>query len=230
MSMNAPADDSPFDEFIAEGVAATVYDADTVSHPRSITLLYSGLRYTPMIGTVRGNVILGLVTTASAVVVSDTLQVGGRWFLVAKVGDESISPLYDPGIGLLLLRLPYSLPIIRPSSGQQAAPRNAWFELAGTSPTDTSGRIPGMAVSHSVVAGFSNSNNPLDETVVGPTENGLYTAYVPLGVDVQLGDQTIILDNRPAQVDTLNTLYADGAAYALQPILRLTMGTGLATS
>ena len=223
---------APFDLYIgSDGDNATLYDTDGASNPQSVTVLFSNIAFVRMIGTARGNVVRAFFLSTQAVLPGQVLQIPSApnpgYFVIVKVLQGSEGFIINPGTEAAMLPLPYLVSIIRPSSAQQAAPRNAWFELAGTSPTDTTGHIPGTGVSHQVRAGFSNSNDPIGEAVVGPTQNGLFTAYTPVRADIQLGDQVLLLDGRPAQVETLDTLYADGAAYALQPILRVGAGSGL---
>jgi hypothetical protein len=210
MSMNAPADDSPFDEYTTAGLAVTLYASDGVSTPLSTTMVFSNLRYVLMIGTQRGNIIVGLLPSSVTAAPGQVIQVTstGRWYVIAKVSDESVPFLYNPGVSVALLRLPDVLTVTRTVQAVTPMHRNGFGEPY--SPSDTT------VTTRTIRAGDSNGNDPFTGQDLGPLPKGVYTLYCPLGSDVQLGDQLTLRDGTKGTVQQKNPADADGDYYAWQ--------------
>lgn len=217
----------PFDRLITQrGDAATLYGPDGVSTPAEIQVVVSSARAVPLLGN-RGDVVAAhvasTVTVTPGQVVAIPVQPPG-WYLVAKTLQVSRGALFDPGTSLVLLALPGTLTVQRavaPTTGgvldSYGAPRRV----------DAQGSPAGITTEQFVVrAGFSNEFDPLTEAVEGVVPGALETVYVPLGSGLLVDDQVTLPDGRTTRIQTLNHLYADGVAYALQGILATSVGSG----
>ncbi len=156
-------------------------------------------------------------------VVQHTQGLSALWYLVAKVSVDTAYTLEEQA---MLLALPSSLTVTRPSTTQTTGARSAWGSPAGS--TATSAAVSGTATTFTIHAGLSNAFDPVDEGPEGPLpRTGTWTLYTPLGAGVQRGDQITLPDGRPARVDKANVLDANGVSYALQAIVTLSAGSGL---
>lgn len=73
-------------------------------------------------------------------------------------------------------------------------------------------------------AGESNANDPYQDEDIGSTPRDVVTFYTPLGADIKLQDYLVLPDGRPALVQQVNALSANGVRYALQLIVDASAG------
>lgn len=224
---------SPFDGLVSTfGAQATLYASDGVSNVRQTRAAISNARYTPMIGTQRGNVLVCYVPTGTALAAGDLLQIQApeRWYIIAKTLDANLPPimggLVTPGQSSALMAIPSIL--TRTRVAESAGALVDTYALNGYDEPRTGDAAGSVEVGTTATLryGISNETQLLSEVVVGRLPQGVLTIYTPLGSDVQIGDQVTLDDGTFAVVSQRDPLAADGRTWALQLLLTASGGEG----
>lgn len=182
--------------------AATVYDDDAVSNPRTTTVIIDN---DTSLKSRReaSQFILALFPVGSNVVASSVFQTAdNRWYMVNQISNISVD--VQATLTAQTLLLPYLLTRRRLVAATLDT-SNIFHQAAPTEVDITT-----------IHAGESNANDPYLTEDVGATPRGVATFYCPLGSDVRVQDYIVLPDGRPAIVQQANPLAGSGVRYGLQ--------------
>lgn len=156
------------------------------------------------------------VAAGTAIAAGQTVQHSGLWYVVYKVLVQTAMTLK---IECMLLPLPYTLTVTRVQPAGVPMVRNGYGEPRQPSNVSETTRT--------ILAGFSNDNDPLSVADLGQMPRGVLSCYTPLGSDVQLKDQvTLPPDGRLAVVQQKNLIDANGTYIGYQLLVDAAGGIG----
>lgn len=206
--------------------AGTLYDSDE-SHPRPTSLIISNFqavktrrdatKYT------QGELPPGTLIAAGQLLARIDPRVAPattwQWFLVSGALNTSTVLLSGSPVRVQMLPLPLLLTFQRYTTGQHPTALNWNSEPWATTSTGTPATA--LLTTFQVRAGMSNDFDPLTMQAEGQEPGGITTLYVPLGSGVKKDDAVTLPDGRVTRVQRVDTLDAEGAAYALQLVVNL---------
>lgn len=216
-----------------KGAPCTLYGDDGVSNPTPTSIYVTNSPFVRMLGTSRGEVLLGRLPSTLDLSSGQLLAVPALpalWYvLVKQVHRTGGSTFFARMHTVALLALPLALRYERLAITVPTSARNALGEPAFTTGAGTP--ILGEPLQRGAVhAAYANQNDPLLMPATqpqGPLPAGSTTIYVPLGCGLSLADTITLVEGTPAIVQQVNRVDANGEPYALQLVLFDTAGSGL---
>ncbi len=225
--------------------AATIYDADAVSNPRSAPVITDNT--TALKSRREASLFVSLIVQVETVIGPSCIvcvTARDRWYIVAQVSD--IAADVQATLIAQSVRLPLLLTVERAAAAAPPPAQGAPPPSPSPLPPPASGRTtddygdpiarqagptgvtPSLVATHTIRAGLSNNmDQSPDATGAGPVESGLYTVYTPLGSDVRERD-VLTIDGVRYSVQNKQTMDASGAPYAYQLACKRLSGGGYA--